>query len=135
MSWGVRTMKMALITLAVLLVAAVVCYLVLFPANTFIALSRPGGRSVTFSRTSVALEPVPDDYPTNGFAQVPSYMARLRSSRKKHTSVIISTADDQHALLVMRDASQMVLAVSADRTAPTGEEAKMLEFFSKLGMT
>jgi hypothetical protein len=72
-------MKVALITLAVLLVAAVVCYVVLFPENTFITLSRPGGRAVTFSRTSVALEPVPEEYPTNGFAQVASHMARRDS--------------------------------------------------------
>jgi hypothetical protein len=127
-------MKVALITLAVLLVAAVICYLVLFPENTFITLSRPGGRSVTFSRTSIALESVPDEYPTNGFAQVPSYMAQLRSSRKKRASVIISTTDGQNALLVVRDGGQMVLSVSADRTKPTGEEAKMREFFSKLCM-
>jgi hypothetical protein len=123
-----------LITLAVLLVVAVFCYLVLFPANTFITVSRPGGRAVTFSRTSVALEPVPDLYATNGFAQVPSYIARLQHTPKQRASVIIATPDGQHALLVVRDAGQMVLDVSADRTKNNGEEAKMLEFFSKLGM-
>jgi hypothetical protein len=128
-------MKAAVLVFAVLVAVAVIGYLVFFPSNTFITLNRADGRSFTFSRTSVSLEPAPDQYPTNGFAHVASYMTRLQSSPKQRASVIIATPDGQHALLVVRDAGQMVLDVSADRTKNNGEEAKMLEFFSKLGMS
>src|SRR5947209_1451995 len=128
-------MKVALIIFTVLVLVAVVCYLLLFPSSTFITFSAPGGKSVTFSRTSVDVRPPPDRYATNGFARMASYMSRLQSSRKLRASVIVATVDGQHALLVMRDSGRTVLSVSADRTMNTGEEAKMLEFFSKLGMT
>jgi len=55
--------------------------------------------------------------------------ADAHSSRRQRASVIIATPDGQHALLVVRDAGQMVLDVSADRTKNNGEEAKMLDFF------
>src|SRR5260370_15900452 len=83
-----QSMKIALVIFATLLVLAVVCYLAFFPSNTFITFSRPGGRSVTLSRTSVSVRPAPDRYPTNGFAYVPSYMSRLQSSRSPRASVI-----------------------------------------------
>ncbi len=127
-------MKVALIIFAVLLIVAAICYLTLFPSNTFITFNRPDGRSVTFSRTGMSLSPAPDRYLTNGFAYVASYMSRLQISRKERASIIMATADGQNALLLVRDGGQMVLSVSADRTKPTGEEAKMLEFFSKLNL-
>jgi hypothetical protein len=127
-------MKAAVLIFAMLLAVVVVSYLVFFPPDTFITFSRPNGRLVTFSRTSVEFRPAPDQYPTNGLAHVGSYMTRLQSSPKQRASVIIATPDGQHALLVVRDAGQMVLDVSADRTKNNGEEAKMLDFFSKLGI-
>ena len=128
-------MKPALIVVAFMILAAVAAYLVLFPASTFITFKTPGGRGMTFSRTSVALEALPDKYPTLGFAQVPSYVSRLRASRKQKASVIMATADGQHALLLMRYDGQVVLSVSEDRTKANGEEDHMVRFFSNLGMT
>ncbi|MGH7973518.1 MAG: hypothetical protein ACREIC_32785 [Limisphaerales bacterium] len=127
-------MKTALIIFAVVVLVGGVCYFAVVPQNTFITFSRPGGRSVTFSRTSVSLDPAPDLYPTNGFAHVASYMSRLQSSKKQKSSVIMATPDGQHALLVMRYGGKTVLGVSVDRTKNKGEESGMLQFFSSLGM-
>ncbi len=126
--------KLALMIFAVVLFGAVVCYLAFFPRNTFITFSLLSGRSVTFSPTSVKLEPLPDRYPTNGFAHVKSYLSRLQRSPQRRASVIMATADGQHALLVMRDAGQTLLSVSADTTKNTGEETNMVQFFSERGM-
>ncbi len=118
---------------AAVLFGTVVCYLAFFPRNTFITFTLPSGRSVTFSHISVKLEPVPDGYATNGFAQVKSYMSRLQRSPQRRASVIMATADGRHALLVIRDAGQTLLSVSADTTKNT-EETNMVQFFSERGM-
>src|SRR5881396_3697988 len=44
-------MKIALVVFVGAILVAVVAYFLLFPRDTFISLSRPGGGAVTFSRT------------------------------------------------------------------------------------
>jgi hypothetical protein len=44
-------------------------------------------------------------------------------------------AGGQHALLLMRYDGRVILSVSADRTKNNGEEARMTQFFSSLGMS
>lgn len=77
----------------------------------------------------------PDRFRSDGFLKMESYMERLLRSRKEYASVIAATLDGQHAILVMRQSGRMTISVSADRTRNDGEEAKMRDFFRKLGMT
>ena len=77
----------------------------------------------------------PDRVRNGGFLKIESYMDRLLRSRKEFASVIVATLDGQHAILVMRQSGRTTLDVSADRTKNDGQEAKLREFFNKLGMT
>jgi len=63
------------------------------------------------------------------FLSLLHYRQKARDEKLDGSGGIIATPDGQHALLVVRDAGQMVLDVSADRTKNNGEEAKMLDFF------
>jgi hypothetical protein len=76
----------------------------------------------------------PDRFRSGGFLKMESYIGRLLRSAKKSSSVIVSTLDGQSALLVMRQAGRTTLLVSADRTKNDGQEARMRDFFAKLGM-
>jgi hypothetical protein len=76
----------------------------------------------------------PDRVRSGGFSKMESYIVRLLRSRKKFASFIVATQDGQHALLVMRQNGRTVLSVSADRTKNDGEEVKVRDFFTKLGM-
>jgi hypothetical protein len=77
----------------------------------------------------------PDRVRNDGFLKMESYMDRLVRSRKEHASVIAATMDGQHAILVMRQSNRTMLHISTDRTKNDGQEAKMRDFFTKLGMT
>ncbi|MGA2556790.1 MAG: hypothetical protein ABSG04_11020 [Verrucomicrobiota bacterium] len=77
----------------------------------------------------------PDRVSSGGFLKMESYIGRLLRSEKKSSCIIVSTLDGQSSLLVMRQAGQTMLLVSADRTKNDGQEEKMREFFKKIGMT
>ena len=77
----------------------------------------------------------PDLVHSGGFSRMESYIDRLLRSPKEFASVIIATPDGEHGLLVMRQAGRTVLCVSANRTKNDGGEARMREFFTRLGMT
>ncbi len=109
-------------------------YFVLFPRRTFITVSTPGGGGLRLSQAGLSIKPPPQTYSTNGLAHVKSYVSRLQTSGKKRSSVIISTLDGQHSMLLIRDAGQTFLSISADRTRQDGQERRITAFFGRLGM-
>src|SRR5438874_688043 len=86
-------MKIALLVFVGVIVVAVVAYFLLFPRNTFISFSRPGGGTVTFSRTGVSLEAAPDHYAANGFDHIEPYVSRLLVPTNRFKFLQIFTPD------------------------------------------
>ena len=77
----------------------------------------------------------PDRVRSGGFSRVELYIDRLLRSHREFASVIVATPDGQYALLVIRQAGQTVLSMSAERTKNEGEELRRREFFKRRGMT
>ena len=70
-------MKIALLIFVGAALAAVVACFLLFPRNGLLMFSSSSGGTVTFSRTGVSFEAVPDHYASNGFDHLVLYISRL----------------------------------------------------------
>lgn len=127
-------MKIALLVFIGILVLAIVGYLLLFPRNTYISLSRPGGGTITFSRTGISLEAPPDHYAANGFDQIEPYVSRLLVPTNRFKFLHIFTPDGNRGFgLSERDGVvQASLTVEWRQQAP--REAAIRAFFSALGI-
>jgi hypothetical protein len=96
--------------------------------------TRAGSRAAT-----QATEPTPrpteavTEHQTDGIAQVQSYLSRL-FGRAGRASVVISTLDGSHAILLLREAGQTFLSVSVDRTTGGRQERAAREFFTRVGL-
>jgi hypothetical protein len=124
----------ALLVVVGIIVVAVVAYFLLFPRNTFISLSRPGGGTVTFSRTSVSFKAAPDHYATNGFDHIEPYVSRLLVPTNRFKFMRMFTPDGNRGFgFSARDG-----VVEADLTIEWRQEAQreaaIRAFFSSLGV-
>jgi hypothetical protein len=127
-------MKIALLVFAGVIAIAIIAYYFLFPGKSLIIISRPGGGSVTFSRTSVSLDSAPDHYSTNGFDHIEPYISRFLVPSPGFKSLGISTPDGMHALgLHARDGHAEVF-LSVERRSDPGREATIRHFFASLGI-
>ena len=91
-------MRIVLIVLACLVAVAVVAYYLLVPPNTFITFTKPGGGTVTFSRTSVSFEAPPDHYAANGFDHLQPYVSRLLAPTNHFKFLSVFTPDGMRGL-------------------------------------
>ena len=127
-------MKIALLILAGLAVVGLVIYFLAFPPNTFITLSRPGGGSITFSRTSISFDAAPDHYPTNGFDHIEPYVARFLVPSHKFKSLGISTPDGKRALSLRARDGKAEVFLSVEWRQEPEREAAIRSFFKSIGI-
>ncbi len=125
-------MKITLFVLALLVVTGLVIYFVRFPPNTFITFSRPGGGSITFSRTSLSFDAAPDHFATNGLDHIQPYIARFLVPSHKFKSLIISTPDGKRALGFDARDGQAKVFLSVEWRQEPEREAAIRSFFKSV---
>lgn len=131
---GRVSVKIALIISVGAIMLAVLAYYILFPPNTSISVYRPGGGTITFSRTGVSLEPPADYYATNGFDRIESYVSRLLvpSTRFKHVSIF--TPDGKRGVGLQAWDGKIEAGLTVDWRQDAEKEATIRSFFERLGI-
>jgi len=127
-------MKIALLILFGVIVAAAAAYFLLFPRNTFISVYRPSGGTVTFSRTGVSFEAAPDHYATNGFAHIEPYVSRLLVPTNRFKFLHIFTADGNRGFGFSARDGVVEAGLTVEWRQEAQREAAILSFFSSLGI-
>ncbi len=129
-----RTMSITILVLVVIVALAVLACIYLIPRNGFLIFSRPGGSSITLSRSSISFDAPPDHYATNGFDHIEAYIGRFLTPSQKFKSLGISTPDGNHALgFTSRDGKAEVFLSIEWRQEPQRETA-IRSFFKSLGI-
>ena len=116
------------------IVVAVVAYLLLFPRNTFISLSRPSGGTVTFSRTGMSVEAPPDHYATNGFDHIEPYVSRLLVPTNRFKFLSMFTPDGTRGLGFDAKDGVVHACLTVEWRQESQREAVIRAFFSSLGI-
>jgi len=93
---------------------------------------RDDGRPTTSTRISG--ERLTEEYPTNGIAHIRLFVDRMQTASKNRTSLIISTLDDQKAILLVRDHGRTFLSISAVTSRKDAFESRIMDFFGNLMM-
>jgi hypothetical protein len=127
-------MKVALIALLVVIVLAVIAYISLFPRDTFISFSRPGGGAITFSRTGVSVERPPDHYATDGFSYVEPYISHLLVPTNRVKFLHIFTPDGNRGFGLHARDGVVEASLTVEWRQDTQREATIRSFFSSLGI-
>jgi len=79
--------------------------------------------------------PEPDHFPTDGFAQVDSYVSRLLGSSARFTSVIIATPDQQIAVSLWQHVGLSEFTLSVEWRSEPEQERAVRKFFSARGLS
>jgi hypothetical protein len=127
-------MKIALIALLVAIVLAVMAYVFLFPGNTFISFSRPGGGALTFSRTGVSVQRPPDHYATDGFSHVEPYISRLLVPTNRLKFLRIFTPDGNRGFGLHARDGVVEASLTVEWRQDAQREASIRSFFRSLGI-
>lgn len=128
-------MKIALLILAAVIIAAVAAYFLLFPRNTLISFPRPGGGTVTFSRTGISLEAAPEHFATNGFDHIEPYVSRLLVSTNRFRFLDMFTPDGGRGLGLSAVDGVVGAGLTAQLPQEAKKEAAIRAFFDSLGIT
>jgi hypothetical protein len=127
-------MKIPLLVFLGIVVVVLVVYVLLFPRNNIISVSRPSGGTVTFSRTGVSFEAAPDHYATNGFDQIEPYVARLLVPTNHLKFLHIFTPDGMRGFgLTARD-GKVEAGLTIEWREEAQREAAIRAFFSSVGI-
>jgi hypothetical protein len=127
-------MRIALLVLVGIVVVAGIAYILLFPSNTFISVSRPSGGTVTFSRTGVSFEAAPDRYVTNGFDHIEPYVARLLVPTNRFKFLHIFTPDGNRGFGFSARDGKVEAGLTMEWRQEAQREAAIRAFFSSLGI-
>jgi len=127
-------MKIALVVFVGVIVVAVVAYLLLFPRNTFISLSRPSGGAVTFSRTGVSVEGAPDRFATNGFGHIEPYVSRLLVPTNHFKCLSMFTPDGTRGFGFDARDAVVHACLMVEWRQESQRETAIRAFFSSLGI-
>ncbi len=122
-----------LIVLAVVLAAAA-AYFLLFPRNSFINIRRPGGGTVTFSRTGVSFEPAPDHFATNGFDHIEPYVSRLLVPTNRFRLLHIFTPDGNRGFGLTARGALVEASLTLEWRREVQREAAIRSLFGSLGI-
>ncbi len=126
-------MKIALLVILCLIVLALVAYFIFFPRNTFISLQKPTGATITFSRTSVSVEPPPDYYAANGFDHIEPYISRLLVPSKKLKFLSIFSPDRHRGFSLHAAGGKFEAALNlVDWRRESVKETAIRSFFKSL---
>ena len=130
-----RRVRIALATLIVVAVLAIVAYMRFVPRNTFINFTRSNGGRLTFSRWSIRFDPPPHHYESNGLDHIGPYIEQLLVPSHKFKALSIFTADGQRGFgLSARDGLVQANLTVEWRDDPA-KEAAIRAFFRDLGAT
>lgn len=127
-------MKVALLVFAGVIVVAVVAYVLLFPRNTFIRVSRPNGGTVTLSRTAISIEAAPDHYATNGFDHIEPYVSRLLVPTNRFKFLHMFTPDGKRGFGFSARDGVVQAGLTVEWRQDAQREAAIRAFFSSLGI-
>jgi hypothetical protein len=130
-----RIITITFLVLATVSAIAIAAYFVFFPRNSFIIFPKPGGGSITFSRTSISIDAPPDHYLTNGFEHIGPYISRFLTPSHGFKSLGISTPDGQHALLFTARGGKVEAFFSVEWRQKPEQEAAIRKLFKSLGVT
>lgn len=125
-------MTITLLVLVALSAIAIAAYFVFFPRNSFIIFSKPGGGSITFSRTSISFDAAPVHYLTNGFDHIGPYISRFLVPSHGLKSLGVSTPDGQHALLFTARDGKVEAFFSIEWRQKPEQETAIRKFFKSL---
>jgi hypothetical protein len=76
----------------------------------------------------------PDSFPSDGFAQIETYVSRLLRSSAHFTSAIIATPDQQTAISLWQRAGVPEFALSVDWRSEVERERAIRQFFGERGL-
>lgn len=79
--------------------------------------------------------PKPDSFPSDGFAQVESYVSRLLRSSARFTSVIIATPDQQIAVSLWQRGGVPEFTLAVEWRSDAERERAVRRFFSERGLS
>jgi hypothetical protein len=127
-------MKIALLIFLGIVVVAVAAYYFLFPRSTFIILSRPGGGTVTLSRTSVSFDAAPDYYATNGFDHIEPYISQLLMPTNHFKFLQMFTPDGARGFGLDAKDGVVHASLTAEWRQEPQREAAIRKFFNSLGI-
>ena len=128
-------MKIALLIIVVLVVVAVVSYFLFFLRGAdFVILKKPGGGSVTFSRTGVSFEAAPDQYSINGFEHIEPYVTRLLVPTNSFKFLGFFTPDGNRGFGFSAKDGVVLATLTVDWRKQPEKEAAIRAFFSSLGI-
>ncbi len=127
-------MKIALLVFVGVIVVAVVAYFLLFPRSTFISFSRPGGGTVTFSRTGVSFEAAPDHYATNGLDHIEPYVSRLLVPTNRFKFLQMFTPDGTRGFGFDAKDGVVHAGLTVEWRQESQRETAIRAFFSSLGI-
>jgi hypothetical protein len=127
-------MKIALLVFAAITIAAVVAYFLLFPRDTFIQFSRPGGATVTFSSAGVSLEAAPDHFAANGFDHIEPYVSRLLVPTNRFRFLHMFTPDGMRGFGLTAKDRVVEAGLTVEWRREAKREADIRAFFSSLGI-
>ena len=116
------------------IVLAVIAYFLLFPQSTFIIFSKPGGGTVTFSRTSISFESAPAHYPVNGFDHVGQYVSQLLVPTNSFKSLSMFTPDGSRGFGLDAQNGVVHATLTTEWRQEVQREAAVRSFFSALGI-
>jgi hypothetical protein len=74
--------------------------------------------------------PKPDEFRSNGFAQIEKYVSRLLQSSASFASIIIATPDQQTAVLLWKRAAIAEFSVSVEWRSEPERERALRQFFA-----
>ncbi len=127
-------MKIALLVVVGIIAVAVVAYFLRFPRDTFISFSRPGGGTITFSRTGVSFEAAPDHYATNGFDRIEPCVSRLLVPANRFKFLHMFTPDGNRGFGLDAKDGVIWADLTVEWRQDAQREAAIRAFFSSLGI-
>jgi hypothetical protein len=128
-------MRIALLILCAVIVTAIVAYWISIPRNGFFIFSRPGGGSMTFSRTGVSFQSAPDHYASNGFDHLEPYISKLLATTNGYRFLHIFTPDGKGGFLFSARDGAVEASLTVEWRQEAQREATIREFFSSLRIT
>jgi hypothetical protein len=129
-----KSMKIALVIFLGVIVVAIAAYYFLFPRSEFIILSRPGGGTVTFSRTGVSFEAAPDHYATNGFDHIEPYVSLLLVPTNHFKFLQMFTPDGARGFGFDAKDGIVYASLTVEWRQEPQREAAIRTFFNSLGI-
>ena len=114
---------------------ATIAYWISIPRNSFFIFSRPGGGSMTLSRTGVSFESAPAHYASNGFDHLEPYISKLLATTNGYRFLHIFTPDGKHGFGFSARDGAVEASLTVEWRQEAQREATIREFFSSLRIT